>query len=69
MNQLEKAIIDGARAAQKKYQKMTEGWWLSHGPESFIEYAVAMKVARKGFSVYPEASLKKIRQDLVLRHT
>jgi hypothetical protein len=64
MNQLEKAIIDGTRTAQKEYQKMTEGWWLSHGPESFIEHAVAIKVARIGFSVYPEASPKKIRLDL-----
>jgi hypothetical protein len=63
MNQLEKAIIDGVWTAQRQYQKMTDGWWLSHGPESFIEHFVAVAVARKGFSVYPEASPKKIMKE------
>lgn len=63
MNQLEKAVIDGAKAAQKEYGEMTGGWWLSHGPESFLEHAVATKVKKKGFWVYPEASPRKIMKE------
>lgn len=60
MNQLEKAIIDGAVIAQKSYTNMTN-WWLSHGPEYFITCAVANNIAGKnGFSVFPEGSPKKI---------
>lgn len=60
MNALEKAILSAAREAQGKYEDMT-GWWLSHGPESFIEHEVAAKVSgRENFSVFPEASPKKI---------
>lgn len=62
MNKLEKGILDGARAAQKEYEEMT-GWWLSHGPESFIEYAVARAVGKQGFTVFPEASPKKIMNE------
>jgi hypothetical protein len=63
MNQLEKAFIDGAKNAQKAYMDMTGGWWLSNGPESFIEYIIASKAREKGFWVYPEASPKKIMKD------
>jgi len=63
MSQLEKAVIDGAKTAQKDYGDMTEGWWLSHGPESFIEHTIAIKVRKQGFWVYPEASPKKIMEE------
>jgi hypothetical protein len=67
MNQLEEAVIDAAKTAQKEYEKMTGGWWLSHGPESFLQHAVAIKVREEGFWVYPEASPKKIRKDQDVR--
>jgi hypothetical protein len=63
MNKLEQAIVDGARAAQREYESMT-GWWLSHGPESFIEHHVAHSVSSKaGFIVFPEASPRKILEE------
>jgi len=63
MNQLEKAIIGGAEAAQSDYENMT-GWWLSHGPESFLMCAIANQVTKKGgFWVFVEASPKKIREE------
>lgn len=61
MNQLEKAVIDGAKSAQKRYEKMTGGWWL--GPESFIQYCIAFNVSERGFLVIPEASPKKIMEE------
>jgi len=63
MNQLEKAIINGAEDAQKEYGELTGGWWLSHGPESFIEHSIAIKIKKKGFWVYPEASPRKIMKE------
>jgi hypothetical protein len=60
MTKLEKAFIDGVKAAQKDYSEITGGWWLSHGPESFINHSIAIKVWEQGFWVYPEASPKKI---------
>ena len=63
MNQLEQAIIDGAKASQRDYEKMT-GWWLSHGPESFLICTIANKLAKNaGFWVFVEASPKKIRKE------
>jgi hypothetical protein len=63
MNNLEKIIIDAGKTAQKDYEAMTDGWWLSHGPESFIQHTIASKVKEAGFWVYPEASPKKIRKE------
>jgi hypothetical protein len=60
MNKIEEAIIEGTRKAQREYEYMT-GWWLSHGPESFIMCEVAYMIAKKAdFSVFIEASPKKI---------
>lgn len=64
MNKLERAILEGARNAQKEYVSVTAGLrWLSHGPESFIEHPVAIRVAKDGFCVFPEASPKKILKE------
>jgi len=61
MNKLEKAIITGTKLAQQQYEEMS-GWWLSHGPESFIMCAVAAQLAKKNnFYVFIEASPEKIR--------
>ncbi len=62
MNGLEAAILEGAKAAQHEYTDMT-GWWLSHGPESFLAHSVVRKVHAIGFSVFPEASPKKILRE------
>ena len=62
--QLEKAIIQGARAARREYEKMT-GWWFYHGPESFLMCTVASKLSRKDkYIVFIEASPKKIQEAL-----
>jgi hypothetical protein len=60
MNTIEKAIIEGAKKAQREYEAMT-GWWLSHGPESFVICEVANEIVKKAnFSVFIEVSPKKI---------
>jgi hypothetical protein len=64
MNQLEEAIIGCTRAAQRDYEKMTAGWWLSHGPESFIMCSVANKLSRKmGFWVFVDTPPKRILKE------
>jgi hypothetical protein len=63
MNQLEKAIIDCTRAAQRDYENMTDRW-LWHGPESFIMCSVATKLSKKmGFWVFIDASPRKIQEE------
>lgn len=65
MNSLEKTLLDATKRAWEKYEQMTDGWWLSHAPESFLQNFVALHLARThDHSVYPECSPKKIREDL-----
>jgi hypothetical protein len=64
MNALESSIMLGAIKAQIDYSKMTDGWWLSHGPESFLQIELARKIAKLGHAVYIDASIKKVRSDL-----
>ena len=64
MNQLEKAVIEGAKTAQKDYMKLTGGWFLSHGPESFLQHSIAIKIHKqRKFCVFPEASPIKIMKE------
>lgn len=66
MNNLEKAIIQGAEIAQKEYSELTN-WWLSHGPEYFITCEVSKNIAKSnGYLVFPEASPKKIKSEINL---
>jgi len=44
MNTLEKAIMDGAVYAQQTHEKMTDGWWLGDGPESYLQVTVAQNI-------------------------
>jgi hypothetical protein len=64
MNKFEQALIEGAKAAQEDYGEITGGWWLSYGPESFIGHTIANKLRKEGFLVFPEASPKKIREEM-----
>jgi len=64
MNKLEKALLDGAVEAQEQYIRVSGGWWLWHGPESFILPYLSERVADEGFVVYPEKSPKKIDAEL-----
>jgi hypothetical protein len=63
MNRLEEALIDAAETAHEDYMSATGGWWLSSGPESFIQYAIAIKLREQGFLVYPEASPGQIMKE------
>jgi hypothetical protein len=66
MNNLEKAIIEGAKIAQNEYSEMTN-WWVSHGPEYFITCEVCKNIAKSnGYLVFPEASPKKIKSEINL---
>jgi hypothetical protein len=61
INALEKSILKSAAAAQREYKTMTGGWWLWHGPESFLQVVVAQRVAKTtGHSVYVDTSRKRI---------
>lgn len=64
MNHLEKWIWLAAIKAQKIYGEMTGGWWLMHGPESFLQQIVALEVSRKkDIRVYTECSPKRLKKD------
>jgi len=67
MNKLERAILDGAIEAQKAYGRISDGCWLGHGPESFIQPYVAEEIAEEGFVVYPEKSPKKLDEELEVK--
>ena len=63
MNSLEDRIIRGARKAQEKYLKMTGGYWIWHGPESFLQTVVATELAHDHW-VYVDTSTKRVRVDM-----
>jgi hypothetical protein len=67
MTILEKAIINGARTAQKNYQEFTGGYWLSYGPESFLVHTVVKSICEEGYCGFPEASPKLISKALDLQ--
>jgi hypothetical protein len=63
-NELEKCVLQGAVGAQKEYKETTGGWWLWHGPESFLQVVVAQKIAKKtGHFVYIDASRSRIERE------
>jgi hypothetical protein len=63
VNKLERVIVRGAWNAEKTYEKLTGGHWLSHGPESFLQVAIALALRRSGNFVYIDASIKKAERD------
>jgi hypothetical protein len=65
-NKLETAIISAAKEPAITYPKTTVGYWLSHGPEHFLQNEVARAIWRKeGFLVFSDASGDRVRADLV----
>jgi hypothetical protein len=62
MNSLESLVLRGACIAQKSYTAIS-GYWLWHGPESFLQTVVAQEVGRE-FTVYVDASKKKVLRDM-----
>ena len=60
LNDLESAIRSAVLSAQKNYIRMS-GWWLHHGPESFLQHQIAWAVMRRcKTNVFTEVSPKKI---------
>ena len=60
VNKLENCIINGVPKIQRLYNKVSDGWWLYHAPESFIQSHLALHIAHNGeFCVYPECSPKR----------
>ena len=64
-NDLEKAILTAAQRAAKEFDKISGGSWLGDGPESFLQIAVGIDIARQsdryvGF----EKSPKKLQQEM-----
>jgi hypothetical protein len=55
--------MTGARKARSHYERMTGGYWLWHAPESFLQVLVAQQIAKAGYSVYIDASIKKMKLD------
>lgn len=65
INTLERSLLEGAVSAQHSYQEMTGGWWLWHGPESFLQVLVAQHVTEKtDHTVYVDASIKKLHKEM-----
>lgn len=63
-NDLEKTILRSAKKAQRDYEAMTGGQWLDHAPEMFLQAEVARGIWRRGFRVFIDASLDRIRQEI-----
>ena len=60
MNDLEELILEGVCKVHKEYAYVSDGWWLYHAPESFIQSHLASHIAHKGgFCVFPECSPKR----------
>jgi hypothetical protein len=64
MNDLETQIMRGAVKAQKIYERLSGGYWLGHAAESFLQTIIALQIGTLGYSVYVDASLKKIAKDV-----
>jgi hypothetical protein len=64
-NALEKSILDGACIAQKKHKSISGGWWLWHGPESFLQVMVALQITKKTrHTVYVDTSMSRIQKEI-----
>lgn len=63
-NDLEKTILRCAKKAQRDYEAITGGQWLDHAPELFLQAEVARGIWRRGFRVFIDASLERIRQEI-----
>lgn len=56
-NQLDTVLLDSVRKANGLYEKMTDGYWLWHAPESFVQMVIAAEIYNKlDVCVYPECT-------------
>ncbi|MBK6361419.1 MAG: hypothetical protein IPH64_00955 [Comamonadaceae bacterium] len=64
MNNFEKSLMAAARKTFVDYEKLTGGWWLMHGPESFLQNGIALDLRKQAdILVYPECSPKRVKAD------
>lgn len=63
-NQLEKVLIKAVRKARDQYDEMTGGHWLSHAPETFIQFVIAREIFKADYYVFSDVSLKKVLNDV-----
>lgn len=64
MNDFEQALMHAAKGTFTDYERLTGGWWLMHGPESFLQNGMALRLKKsKGISVYPECSPVRVKRD------
>ncbi len=62
---LEKSILRSVPTAQREYKALTDGWWLWHAPESFLQVIVAQRVAKETkHVVYIDASMRRIEREI-----
>lgn len=59
-----KTLLLGAIKAARDYERISEGYWLSHAPESFMQTMIAQKVASAcKIPVTLESSPRKLAKD------
>jgi hypothetical protein len=63
-NKLEDAILSACEKAADTYAKMTNGQWLLHGPEHFLQNEVARAIWKLGFDVFIDASENRVQAEL-----
>ncbi len=64
MNDFELALMEAAKGTFLDYERLTGGWWLMHGPESFLQNGMALRLKKRdGISVYPECSPARVKLD------
>jgi hypothetical protein len=65
-NQLERALIQSVVLAHKKYETLTDGHWLWHAPESYVQAMTATHVHKKlGVSIYLESTPGQVERDAI----
>ena len=63
MTILEEALSKGMKGAHKSYCRMSDGYWLDHAPEHFIQVLVALEIAKHGYAVFPDVSYKRTQEE------
>ena len=64
MNKLEQHILEGARKAQAQHYQRTNGFWLWHGPESFLQTVVSQELQKTGHVIYIDTSIKNLLKEI-----
>jgi hypothetical protein len=70
-NDLEKAIIRSAKKAHGEYHRITGGYWLMHGPESFLQNFLAIDISRTqnlDTNIFPECTPTRLKREFDKKH-